>query len=190
MKRRLVIVTALGAAALALSAVAGEWIARSAIDRRLAGVDAGDLHASFAGDSALVAMATGRIDLTVTVTADELAARIGDRAGVEVSDIELSDGAVGITTSVGARGLKAVAWVTLSPADDGLEATIVSIEARGLQLPPAVLLGDQTTFTLPDPLTALCPDASVDAISVTSAGVELTLTATRDMTACLKQEEA
>ena len=192
MSRRVILVAAL--LGTVLLAVGGEVWARATLDARLARAQ---IPVEFTGPSALVAALTRHVQLTATITADYLERRLAERldsdpssqSRVVVTGIELVDDAVGVDVEIGTRGLAATAWVTLTPAATGLEATVVSIAAGGLQIPPAAILGDRTDIALDDLLAGTCADPTVDAVTVDPDGVRVTLTTTPETVACLRLEE-
>lgn len=192
MTRRRTLVALSVASALLVALVAGELVARSAIDRRLshAHIDGGSVR--FEGLSALAALATKRVPIGVTFGQEAIADRFSSALGGSIDEVTLADGAVGVTTSQGVGRLRMpmTAWLDLSVRDGALTATVMSVEVKGFQLQPRALLGDDLDIPLGDPVSERCGDAArLDDVDVSPSGVTVHLTATPDMRACLSDQE-
>lgn len=177
---------AIGVATLLLTTAAGgEIVARSAIDARLP-----ERHdARFTGASALLALATDAMQITVTVGPDELADALTEKLGRKAADraqVVLGDGAVGVETTLRSRRL--IAWFALDASGGALVATPVSMEVGGIQIAPGLLFGDGP-IELPNPLDKRC-GIPIDDVQVRPSGVDLTLTIARGDAACFKDSEA
>ncbi|WP_062523124.1 hypothetical protein [Demequina silvatica] len=189
--RTLTAIVIVGVVGAALAA--GEIAARAAIHSRLASPTA-STPPQFVGSSALLALATRRVPVAVTLDApaveDLLAPRLAEAAGVDLDGVTLTDGALGLEVALGAAGRPATVWVGLSAADASLTATVLSVEAAGLQVPAALVLGDRTTMTLDRPLGDRCPGVGVDAAAVTADGVRLAFTVSPDSHDCTPLEDS
>ena len=191
LSRRFIVTSAIGLAVLAVVAV-GEVGARAAIDSRLDDTTDDGPTLTFAGRSALLAVATRHVPVTATFGKDDLTARLGEALDGRIDSVTLSDGVLGVESNDGIGQLRrpVTAWLTLAPGNGGVVATVISVEVAGLQLRPSSLLGHDLTFDLPDPITERCGDAThIDTASISRAGLELGFTLTPDADACLTPQE-
>ncbi|WP_156158955.1 hypothetical protein [Demequina gelatinilytica] len=181
-------------AVVLLLAVGAEVMVRAELDGRLDQAAAGDLDLRFTGPSALLALVTRHASVTATVppaqVEDLLATRLAAETGLAVTGVRMGAGALGLDVGLGARDLPATVWIGLDATDGNLVATVLSIEAAGLQIPPDIVLDDRTSLTLEDPLAARCPGTALAAVAIAPDGLRLTFDATPDTLDCRPLEDS
>ncbi|WP_084073900.1 hypothetical protein [Demequina sp. NBRC 110052] len=183
MKRRPLIVTSAALIGVLALAVAAEFVVRHSIDARLAAAPV-PFSLRLSSPSALVALVTGHVSVTASLTPDDASSLLSARLP-GAGDVELAEGAVGMGMMIG--GQEATAWVSLTAVDGAITADVDTLEVAGLRIDPAMLLGeDVTTLTLANPVSE-CPGAAVSDIRVTPPHVNITVEASRDALACLSQ---
>lgn len=181
MKRRALILTSAFALVATITTVAVDVALRARIDEQLENSGSRfQLH--YSGSSAILALVTGQVDVTATLTPDDVAGFISG-ALPEAGEVEFTDGAVGVHVTLGRQD--AVAWVTMAPVSDGVKLEVESLEIAGLALDPSLIMGSGAgAITLDDPL-ADCQGASLTRISVTPEAMHISALVSRDVATCL-----
>ncbi|WNM23748.1 hypothetical protein [Demequina capsici] len=182
MKRRSLLITSAVAACLLALTVTADAAGRQRIDARLADAPS-PYPLRFTGGSALLALATGRLAVTASLTADDVSSLISSRLPA-AGAVELTDDAIGVHVTIGRQD--GVAWVTLTPSSDGIVVAVDSVEIAGFEIDPSMLMGDDTSVTV-DPPIGDCPGTTVTGVDVSPAGVDVGIAVDQSALSCLAQ---
>ncbi|WP_143338332.1 hypothetical protein [Demequina sp. NBRC 110054] len=169
----------------------GEGVARATLDHRLARADDATMSVEFVGTSALWSLATRTMPLHVQVEVSALGEVIAESTDATLSDVESTDGMLGLVFDDGLGPIPGptTAWVSLAAEDGVIEATVVSIGVGELQFQPGVVLGDDLVFPVSLGQGRCDAAAPIDDVTVTDEAIELSLTASASTLSCLTNLE-
>ncbi|GAA2229747.1 hypothetical protein N1031_06540 [Herbiconiux moechotypicola] len=137
-RRTWIIAGTIALAAVVAIAVGGELIARNQIENRIA--DVGDalpgVTSTLSGGPALMQLASGRIDVQLTVSDEALSAYANCRTDQELT-VRTADGGLIVATERTVRGMTLPVEVFLVPRKDGDSWSLIadSVSAGGISLP-------------------------------------------------------
>lgn len=179
MTKKRFLITGLITLVIALLVVA-ELTARASINNRIAA----RADAQFAGDSALVSLATRTFPITVGLDEERLEELLEGKMARPFAQprVIITDGYVGLQTSV--AGQEATVWLTLSVVNQALSANVASIQFGDRQLSPEAFLDNTRSIDLPGLIPQDC-GASLTGVTAREDVLEFTVSVTPAALGCI-----